>query len=61
MPCAMRRHAAASLWDEKGVPMRDIQNALGHNDIRTTQQIYVSVLNKSKSAERINAVFDEMA
>ena len=55
------RHAAASLWDEKGVPMRDIQNALGHNDIRTTQQIYVSVLNKSKSAERINAVFDEMA
>ena len=52
------RHAAASLWDDMGIGMRDIQNALGHAAISTTEKVYVSVLNKSKAANTINAAFD---
>ena len=52
------RHAAASLWDNMGIGMRDIQNALGHAAISTTEKVYVSVLNKSKAANTINVAFD---
>lgn len=52
------RHAAASLWDDMGIGMRDIQNALGHAAISTTEKVYVSVLNKSKAANTINLAFD---
>lgn len=52
------RHAAASLWDDMGIGMRDIQNALGHAAISTTEKVYVSVLNKSKAANKINVAFD---
>ena len=52
------RHASASLWDNLGIEMRDIQNALGHASISTTEKIYVSILNKSKSANSINLAFD---
>lgn len=52
------RHAAASLWDDMGIGMRDIQNALGHSSIALTEKVYVSVLNKSKSANTINIAFD---
>ena len=52
------RHAAASLWDDLGVPMRDVQQALGHASISTTEQIYVKVLNKCKAARSINNAFD---
>lgn len=52
------RHCAASLWDNLGIEMRDIQNALGHSSISLTEKIYVSVLNKSKSANSINLAFD---
>lgn len=52
------RHCAASLWDNLGIEMRDIQNALGHKNISTTEKIYVRVLNKSKSANSINLAFD---
>lgn len=51
------RHAAASYWDDLGVGMRDVQIALGHSSIRTTEQVYVRVLNKGKSASAINAAF----
>lgn len=52
------RHAAASLWDDMGVEMRTIQNALGHASLRTTETVYVSLLNKHKAANTINAAFD---
>lgn len=51
------RHAAASLWDDLGAPMRTIQQGLGHSSIRTTERIYVTVLNKHKAAEDLTDVF----
>ena len=51
------RHAAASLWDDLGAPMRTIQNGLGHSSVRTTERIYVTVLNKHKAAEDLTAAF----
>lgn len=51
------RHAAASLWDDMGVPMRAIQGALGHASITTTEKIYISVLRKNKAAEEVNQAF----
>ena len=54
------RHAAASLWDDLGITIRDIQNALGHSSISTTEKIYVKVLNKIKTASKINTALDEM-
>lgn len=54
------RHAAASLWDDLGITIRDIQNALGHSSISTTEKIYVKVLNKVKTASKINTALDEM-
>ena len=51
------RHAAASYWDDMGVEMRDVQIALGHSSIRTTERVYVEVLNKSRAATAINAAF----
>ncbi len=55
------RHAAASLWDDMGIHMRDIQNALGHASIATTEKVYVKILNKAKSAHSINAAFDSFS
>lgn len=51
------RHAAASFWDDLGVDLRDVQNALGHASIHTTERVYVDVLHKKKSAAKINAAF----
>ena len=53
------RHAAASLWDDMGTPMRTIQTVLGHASIRTTEQIYVKILDKSKAAQKVNQAFDK--
>ena len=52
------RHAAASFWDDLGVPIRDVQNALGHSSVTTTERVYIKVLNKGKAAANINAAFD---
>lgn len=54
------RHCAASLWDDAGVSMRDVQNALGHASITTTERIYVSILNKEKAAAKINAALENV-
>lgn len=54
------RHAAASLWDDLGIGMRDIQNALGHSSISTTEKVYVRVLNKVKTASKINTALDSV-
>lgn len=47
------RHACASLWDDVGVPLRAIQNALGHANISTTERIYVTILNRHEAAQSI--------
>lgn len=52
------RHAAASLWDDMGVPLRTIQSALGHSSMRTTETVYVNILNRKKAANDINLAFD---
>lgn len=52
------RHAAASLWDDRGASLRDVQKALGHSSIETTEKIYVQILNKKKAAERISKIFE---
>lgn len=51
------RHAAASLWSDSGAPMRQVQQALGHASIQTTERVYVQILNKSKAAEQISKIF----
>lgn len=51
------RHAAASYWDDKGISMRDVQTALGHASVTTTERIYVTVLNRTKAAQCINSVY----
>lgn len=56
--CHMLRHGACSIWAERGASMRDVQQALGHSSITTTERVYTHVLNRSASAERINRVFD---
>lgn len=47
------RHAAASVWDERGVKIRDVQKALGHSSVQTTERIYVQILDKKKAAMTI--------
>lgn len=54
------RHAAASMWDDMGISMREIQNALGHSSIVTTERIYVEILNKGKSARKVAEEFDKV-
>ena len=53
------RHAAASLWDDKGVDTRTIQKAMGHSSITTTERIYISILDQSKAAAKINGAFGD--
>lgn len=48
------RHCAASIWDDHDVPMRDVQKALGHSSIATTERIYVHILNDEKTASTVN-------
>ena len=52
------RHAAASLWDDRGANIRDVQKALGHSSVETTEKVYVQILNKKKAAERISKIFE---
>lgn len=52
------RHAAASIWDDRGASLRDVQKALGHSSVETTEKIYVQILNKKKAAERISKIFE---
>ena len=51
------RHAAASIWDNRGANIRDVQKALGHSKVETTERVYVQILNKSKAAEQISKIF----
>lgn len=54
------RACAASLWDDADVSMRDVQKALGHANISTTERIYVHILDDRKSANTINEALDNI-
>lgn len=47
------RHCATSVWADAGADLRDIQQALGHASLTTTERIYTHVLNKKKAAKNI--------
>ena len=49
------RHTCASLLLKNGVPMKDIQEWLGHSDYNTTANIYahLDTTSKSTSATRM--------
>ena len=51
------RHAAASIWDDRGANIRDVQKALGHSKVETTERVYVQILDKKKAAETISKIF----
>lgn len=53
------RHSCASLLYANGVPLKDIQEWLGHSDIGTTSNIYTHLdySNKVSSANAILGVY----
>lgn len=53
------RHCAASLWDDADVSMRDVQKALGHSSITTTERVYMHILDDTKATSVINDALDE--
>lgn len=52
------RHAACAYWDYKGVPVRTVQEALGHASVATTERIYLYVLSETKAAKAITDALD---
>ncbi|MBQ8497811.1 MAG: tyrosine-type recombinase/integrase [Clostridia bacterium] len=54
------RHCAASLWDDMKIPIRDVQKALGHANIATTEKVYIQILNPAAAAQNISAVMDSI-
>lgn len=52
------RHCACSLWDYCGVPIRTVSANLGHASVRTTESVYLHVLDKSQAARTVNAALD---
>lgn len=51
------RHAAASVWDDKGANIREVQKALGHSNVETTERVYVQILDRKKAASNISKLF----
>ena len=54
------RHAYASLCDHCDIPLRQIQESMGHSSYNTTLQVYISVLDKSRAAKNISSAFDNI-
>lgn len=52
------RHCACSLWDYCGVPIRTVSANLGHASVRTTESVYLHVLDKKQAARTVNAALD---
>ena len=48
----MFRKTCASLLAEQGVPLRYIQDRLGHEDDKVTTQIYIQITDKMKKEEQ---------
>lgn len=53
------RYAAANIWDNRGANIRNVQKALGHSKVETTERVYVQILDRKKAAENINKVFQD--
>lgn len=51
------RHCATSLWADGGADIRDVQLALGHSSLRTTEKVYTHILNQDKAAKNIAEKF----
>lgn len=47
------RHCATSIWADAGADIRDVQLALGHASLTTTERIYTHILDKGKAAKNI--------
>lgn len=61
--CHVLRHTFATRMCESGLNVKVVQSVLGHADVTTTLQIYVTVSNEMKkkgSADSIDGVFQEM-
>jgi integrase len=57
------RHSAATLLLVQGVPMKTVQEILGHSSFSTTANVYSHVLPamKQEAAARMDAVFSPVA
>lgn len=55
------RHCFASLLADAGQDMRDIQQALGHASLRTTEKIYTHILNRKKAAQNISKTLSTLS
>ena len=54
------RHCAASIWDDHDVDIRNVQKALGHASLRTTERIYITYLDQNKAANAVNAALNDI-
>lgn len=55
------RHCATSLWADGGANIRDVQQALGHASVTTTERIYTHILDKKKAAQSIAETLSMLA
>lgn len=58
--CHTLRHCYTALCDYRGVPLRDVSATLGHSSIRTTENVYLYVLDKQKSARSVSAALNNL-
>lgn len=54
------RHCAASLWADNGADIRDVQLALGHANLQTTERVYLHILDKTKAAKNIGTIISSL-
>lgn len=55
------RHCATSLWADAGADIRDVQLALGHSSLTTTERVYTHILDKAKAAKNIAGTLSMLA